>query len=1201
VVVEVDLSLGIDSLGNTLTGIEKVIGSPYGTQQTGTSGNDILQGATGRDILIGQDGDDQLFGNGWSDTLSGGDGNDLLSFSAQYPYIYSTADGGNGFDYFEFFGDAVLNGGTITTQSGIATNIEALRHIGHGGASLYVENLGWTYDLIYTSNFSAKMCYTSIQQSLIFTFNQTQWIVQETDTDPLVDTYNNIHQDALRPEPRIVGSNYGDTFYINNVGYGASFTLGLGNDAVYYYDNDNYFLTYTGGFDTVHQAENLYSLKIEGDIEQIDIDCDQTIISATPHSSGTKTTILYDLIVNVSGKGSITLKNIGAEVLHGADDIFGTADDVYDYTFDKPRIYLNNQEILLNGIFNMTNAVSSYRNFGLEAGDILLGTSSNEGLYGYGGDDLIEGYGGNDTLQGLQGDDILIGGDGADTLEGGLGDDNLEGGADPDWLYGNQGEDELDGGADNDKLYGENDNDILRGEDGEDQLYGGYGDDILEGGSGSDYIDGEEGIDTVSYAGFGAAVTINLALINNQNIGSEVETIKNVENATGSAYADILKGNFSANILQGGGGDDTLVGGADNDTLDGGSGTDTADYSSDAAGVIVDLSDGTASDGLGDTDTLISIENVKGSAYNDILTGNSAANVITGNAGDDIIEGGTDNDTLNGGSGSNLLTDESGDETYVYSGGVDTIIDSGGTDVIQIGAGVTLADLTFRKQGNYAVIGVAGSGEIRIDQYFTDPANRIETVLFADNSTLDLSTVSFPTIISGSNANNVLNGTSGYDIIYGQGGFDVLRGYAGDDVLYGGNDGDELRGGEGADALYGENGGDELYGESGADILDGGASSDWLFGGDDDDQLFGGDGNDLLSGGAGNDTLDGGAGTDTAYYAQNDAAVKVNLAVGTVDEGRDGTNNETVTGIENVIGTLYGDWLLGDAGANELTGNAGNDRLEGGAGNDILHGGDGDDTNVGGPTGGLFGGTGDDTIYGGDGNDVLAGQEDNDTLYGDAGNDRLEGGSGNDILYGGDGDDTNVGGATGSLQGGTGDDILYGGAGDDVLAGNEDNDTLYGEEGSDRLYGNTGVDQLFGGDEDDFLYGMDANDELHGGEGSDRLYGDIVNSGDTWTGDDALYGDAGVDYLYGHSGNDVLSGGPARAIRGAASRLHIRARGWGARLGDLSGCRADRAQFWRACAARLHRLGADAPVLRRPGLRYGAPRLTNARLRNAYL
>jgi Ca2+-binding RTX toxin-like protein len=51
--------------------------------------------------------------------------------------------------------------------------------------------------------------------------------------------------------------------------------------------------------------------------------------------------------------------------------------------------------------------------------------------------------------------------------------------------------------------------------------------------------------------------------------------------------------------------------------------------------------------------------------------------------------------------------------------------------------------------------------------------------------------------------------------------------------------------------------------------------------------------------------------------------------------------NDTLVGIENLIGSNFSDRLVGDGGANRLDGGTGGDTLDGGAGNDILVGGAG--------------------------------------------------------------------------------------------------------------------------------------------------------------------------------------------------------------------------------------------------------------------
>ena len=54
-----------------------------------------------------------------------------------------------------------------------------------------------------------------------------------------------------------------------------------------------------------------------------------------------------------------------------------------------------------------------------------------------------------------------------------------------------------------------------------------------------------------------------------------MDTISNVENATGTGQADTTTGSTAANSIDGGGGADTIDGGSGNDTLDGNTGADT--------------------------------------------------------------------------------------------------------------------------------------------------------------------------------------------------------------------------------------------------------------------------------------------------------------------------------------------------------------------------------------------------------------------------------------------------------------------------------------------------------------------------------------------------------------------------------------------------------------------------------------------------
>lgn len=168
------------------------------------------------------------------------------------------------------------------------------------------------------------------------------------------------------------------------------------------------------------------------------------------------------------------------------------------------------------------------------------------------------------------------------------------------------------------------------------------------------------------------------------------------------------------------------------------------------------------------------------------------------------------------------------------------------------------------------------------------------------------------------------------------------------------------------------------------------------------------------------------------------------------------------------------DYLIGDAGNNDIRGGAGSDHLEGGAGNDTLFGG----YAVADP------GDAADTLYGGDGDDLLYGNGGDDFLYGDAGNDTLWGGIGADALHGGDGNDYLAGGGAVAHPQDQADSIS-GGNGNDYILGNGGNDHLYGDGGNDTIYGGVGEDIIYGGAGDDVIYGQIGNDQLFGGAGRD--------------------------------------------------------------------------------------------------------------------
>jgi Ca2+-binding RTX toxin-like protein len=137
---------------------------------------------------------------------------------------------------------------------------------------------------------------------------------------------------------------------------------------------------------------------------------------------------------------------------------------------------------------------------------------------------------------------------------------------------------------------------------------------------------------------------------------------------------DVLRtADTSGTLMEGGAGDDQLSGGSRDDLLDGGTGSDriaggagvdTLTNDGRLDGVTVDLAQGVATGAGGERDELAAdIENVRGGAGADVLTGDDVPNFIGGGAGDDTIHGAGGNDTLAGDGGTDTVSGDSGNDT----------------------------------------------------------------------------------------------------------------------------------------------------------------------------------------------------------------------------------------------------------------------------------------------------------------------------------------------------------------------------------------------------------------------------------------------------------------------------------------------------------------------------------------------------------
>jgi len=544
------------------------------------------------------------------------------------------------------------------------------------------------------------------------------------------------------------------------------------------------------------------------------------------------------------------------------------------------------------------------------------------------------------------------------------GHDSIEGTAEADTIDGLSGDDQLIGNEGADILYGVSGDDRLLGGDGADRLYGGAGDDVILGDAGGDTLGGGAGDDTLS--------------------GGDDDDVM-----AGDAGHDVLSGGGGSDSLDGGAGDDILAGGAGNDELIGGEGLDTADYLDAQADVSVDLSQTTVTATVGaDHDTLSGIENVIGSAHGDTLTGDGGANVFDGNAGDDTLAGGSGGDTLDGGDGSdtasyegswsgvsvNLSTGQ-GSGGHAQGDALSNIENVEGSDFDDALTGDAGVNTLSGGDGDDVLAGGAG-GDRLIGGLGSDTAG------YQDSDSAVTIDLQADTAAGGHATGDDLDGIEN---LIGSDHADTLTGDGNDNVLTGGAGGDTLTGGLGSDTVSysGSDAGvtvDLLSdtatgGHASGDDLDG---IENLTGSGHDDTLTGDGGDNILAGGAGNDVLTGGAGIDAADYQDSQGAVTVDLSQtdgsGNVTASVGSDEQDVLNGIEDVIGSAYGDLLTGDDGVNVLDGGSGSDTLTGGAGGDILSGGSGD--------------YGDYTITG---DDTSATVTDTNAADGDDGADSLDG------------------------------------------------------------------------------------------------------------------------------------------------------------------------------------------------------------------
>ena len=232
----------------------------------------------------------------------------------------------------------------------------------------------------------------------------------------------------------------------------------------------------------------------------------------------------------------------------------------------------------------------------------ITGSAHADTLTGDAAANTLAGGADDDALAGGGGDDILVGGTGADTLDGGDGVDSADYSGSTAGVTvslaaatGSGGDAAGDGLSGIENVVGSAYADKLTGDAAANTLAGGDGDDTLVGGGGADTLDGGTGTDDAEYKGSTSGVTVSLAAGIASGGDAQGDILTDIENLTGSDFADQLTGDSGANVLTGGLGADTLSGGAGDDvyvyaygdgsdTISDSGGSDQIQYSGSAPG-----------------------------------------------------------------------------------------------------------------------------------------------------------------------------------------------------------------------------------------------------------------------------------------------------------------------------------------------------------------------------------------------------------------------------------------------------------------------------------------------------------------------------------------------------------------------------------------------------------------------------------------
>jgi Ca2+-binding RTX toxin-like protein len=470
-------------------------------------------------------GNDTLKGGAGNDLLTGGLGNDTYNFDLGTGNDTISDTGGlsdslllddpnglyTGLDIYR----AGTNGVDLVIDFGSAGRVTVQNQFAAGGASR-IETLG-TPDKTYT--IAASLAGTAGNDLILGTANADtinggaghDWIFAGVGNDTV---YGGDGQNELHGgggNDSLVAGSWGDDLY---GGTGSDILVGgAGSDSAYYEDQT------AGVFANFSGEDQAYNNRV----------------------------VAANQVLETAGNSVDTLRSI--ESFHGSAYgdclVLGRSDAPLSFTLGKGNDTVMGGAPNINGVWANVGYWDDPNGVVVNLSNRMVTATLNGTNYFVGRNSARDGWGNTDTFILDDGNLSVNGSDSADYIRGR--DSNLVG----EWFDGGRGNDTIDGGTGVDSV--------------------GYDRTGEDAGNMGVVVN----LSATAYSGTVNGAAISMVAGTARDSWGNIDTLRNIENVTGSSFNDILVGSAVDNYFDGRVGNDAIYGGDGNDNINGGEGNDS--------------------------------------------------------------------------------------------------------------------------------------------------------------------------------------------------------------------------------------------------------------------------------------------------------------------------------------------------------------------------------------------------------------------------------------------------------------------------------------------------------------------------------------------------------------------------------------------------------------------------------------------------